>query len=440
MHDIQQHLLQVLDNYPVKGKYVIAFSGGCDSVVLLHAAANMIKRDKLLAVHINHGLQNQAESWNQFCKNFAQQLSIPYKALYAELDGRSSNLEAQARQARYHLLASQLGNTDYLLTAHHQDDQAETLLLQLMRGSGLEGLSAMSEQSVVNGIGLLRPLLNISKQQLLAYAHEHQLEWIDDPTNLDTSFNRNYIRHEIMPLLASRWPAVVNNIARSASNCREAAELVGLQAKSDLSGCLGSHPHMLSIKKLSLLSTARRHHVVRLWIADNDFPLPDREKIETICSSYLNTRKDAKPVIEWQDAALYRFNNFLFLLKPFMAVDIKEIHFTASDIQSGMIELPEPIGKLYFRSPLNEARAAVGQLSIRFRQDGETVQLAKRAGHRKLKKLFQEWKIPPWMRNYVPLIFNNEQCVAIADYAICESADASAIEVLSWQPSAGYEW
>ncbi len=440
MQDIQQHLRQVLDDYPVKGKYVIAFSGGCDSVVLLHAAANLIKHDKLLAVHINHGLQKHAESWNQFCESFTGRLNIPYIALYAQLDGLTSNLEAQARRARYDLLASQLGKTDYLLTAHHQDDQAETLLLQLMRGSGLEGLSAMSEQSVVNGIRLIRPLLNYSKQQLLTYAHEHQLEWIDDPSNLDTSFNRNYIRHEIMPLLASRWPAVVKNISRSAANCREAAELVELQAKKDLSGCLGSHPHTLSIANLSLLSTARRHHVVRLWITNNNFPLPDRDKIEFICSSYLDIREDAKPVIEWHKAAIYRFDHFLFLLKPVMSLNIKEISITASDLKSGMIELPEPIGKLFFHPPENQQLKTIGQLSIRFRQKGQSVQLAKRSGHRKLKKLFQEWKIPPWMRDYVPLVFNDDHCVAIADYALCESSQATVIEVLSWQPSAGYEW
>jgi len=440
MHEIQQHLLQVLDNYPVKGKYVIAFSGGCDSVVLLHAIASLINRDNLLAIHINHGLQQHAESWNQFCEAFAKRLFIPYKSYDAELDGLSSNLEAQARLARYHLLTSQLSEEDYLLTAHHQDDQAETLLLQLMRGSGIKGLSAMSEQSVINEIRLLRPLLNISKQQLTAYAREHQLEWVDDPTNTDTSFNRNYIRHEIMPLLVKRWPAAVNNISRTASNCREAAELVDLQAKEDLSACLGNHLHMLSVKKLSVLSTARRHHVVRLWISNNGFPLPDREKIETICSSYLELRRDAEPVIEWQGAALYRFDNCLFLLKPFRSLDIKEIIFTPSDLQSGMIKLPQPIGNLYFRLPMNEQPTDVNQLSIRFRQEGQVVQLDKRAGQRKLKKLFQEWKIPPWMRDYVPLVFYNEQCLAIADYATCESSQAAQIEIISWQPSKGYDW
>lgn len=440
MHVIQQHIKTCLDRYPAEGRYIIAFSGGCDSVVLLHALHALVPPENLLVVHINHGLQSAANQWDDFCKNQVETLNIAYVSATADLHGLTGNIEERARKERYRLLARQMSAKDILITAHHQNDQAETLLLQLMRGSGVDGLGGMNEQTVFKPGLLIRPLLNISRAKLETYAADYKLEWVDDPSNADNSFDRNFLRNEIIPHLKQRWPSVSENIARSASNCQEAGELVKTQSNTDLLDCLGSHDHILLINKLKLHSTARQHHIIRSWVQTNDMTLPDRNKVETICNEFIRAREDAQPVIKWSEVELYRFKRCLYLLQPITARLPDEIRVTKKELDDGCVNLPEPAGRLLVQLQRDGTASDLLDFRIRFRSKGEKVQLKNRKGTRKLKKLFQEWGIPPWMRGFVPLVYLNGQCIAIADFSVCHDYDESIIQKLTWQPVDRYMW
>ncbi len=409
-------------------------------MVLLHLLSNYIHANKLVAIHINHGLQDEASSWNSFCRNQAEKYNIPYQSFNANLNNAVSNIEELARKERYRIFAEQMSENDILLTAHHRDDQAETLLLQLMRGAGVDGLSAMPEVADFHQGQLLRPLLPFPRTELESYANEYQLPWVEDPSNTDNRFDRNYLRNNVLPLLEKRWPAASSNISRSAINCREAAELVQVKSSEDLGHCLGKYQHTLSIKELNQFSLARKHFIIRSWLQTNKATLPDRNKVEKICTEMIQAREDAQPLISWSNLELQRFNDFLYLLKPIQEQQPEEIMITRRDIENGYTELPGPAGKLVIKLGEGTEDQNLPRLSVRFRAKGESVELFNRPGRRKLKKLFQEWNIPPWMRDFVPLLYCNHQCVAVADFAVCAEAGDTMVRVSSWQPEAAYEW
>jgi len=437
MHEIQHHLTAFLKKFPVNGQYLVAFSGGCDSMVLLHAMSLIVPK-RVLAVHINHGLQTDAQAWSNFCEAEANKLFLAFRSIAVNLVTGNTNIEAKAREARYRAFANIMSKDDMLITAHHEDDQAETLLLQLMRGSGVEGLGGMPECSVFIVGQLARPFLKFSKNQLEDYARAHNLQWIEDPTNSDISLDRNFLRNSVIPLLETRWSAAKKTIARSATNCQEASQLVISQVSSELDYCQGSLKHSLSISRLSELSPASRHFVIRSWVKSLGYGLPDRDKTEYICRDFIHHRIDAQPVLKWSNVELHRFNGYLYLL-PSTLLDIGPLQTIGKKhIDAGFIELGPIAGRLYFQ--LDNLPADTRLLSVRYRQGGEKIRINQRAGSRKLKKMFQEWQVPIWMRNFVPLVFIDEQCIAVADYARCGDDNVRVFASLKWMPDAAWDW
>ncbi len=439
MHQLQQQLIAFFEQHPVIGRLVVAYSGGCDSTVLLHALAGFYPPADILAVHVNHNLQADSQAWEQFCLSAADALGVEYRSISLELGTLNSNIEEQARIQRYQSLSLLMSKEDVLLTAHHLDDQAETFLLQLLRGAGLKGLSAMDEISSFPPGKLFRPLLGFSRQQIEDYANHHKLKWIDDPSNSDERFDRNFVRRQVMPLLESRWSAAGQTIARSAENCREAAVMIEDMSSHDLFDAMGAYKHSLSISKLRALSVPRKHALVRAWIEENDFPLPDRNTTRTICSGFIGSRQDAQPVLNWSYVQLYRFDGFLYLIGTSLFDQADSVKPSVHSLRQGRIKLPYPSGKLLVEVATGVADELLADTEVSFRQQGQTVSLHKRQGSRKLKKLLQEWRIPPWMRNFVPMIFVNGQCLAIADYAFCDAAPA-VFEKIHWQPPPELEW
>lgn len=424
MSSFTAQLLTTLAQYPTPTRYWVAFSGGLDSTVLLHAMAAC--RGELpvdiAAVHIDHGLQAQSQSWQQHCQHICQQLSIPLTSLTVNVERQSGKgLEAAARAARYQAFASILQPGDTLCLAQHQDDQAETLMLQLLRGSGVAGLAAMPTGRPFAAGNLLRPLLSHTRSELRAYAEQHQLQWIEDPSNEHIAFDRNYLRHQVMSVLKQRWPSVDRSMARSASHLAEANCVLQEVAAQDWPNIMQGNDQQLSIPALQTLSLARQRNLLRYWIHHvNQAPLPDTKRLQQIFDEIIAATQDAEPCVQWQGIAIRRYRQSLYL--------------TASELAAGEVhdwDLRQPlfVPELKLRllladdagQQLDGALVGRADMHIGFRQGGEVCCPGGRGGqHHDLRKLWQEWGVPPWQRPRVPLLYVGDEIAAVIGYCVCE--------------------
>jgi tRNA(Ile)-lysidine synthase len=329
--------------------------------------------------------------------------------------------EAAARIARYKVFEELIKENDILLTAHHKDDQVETFLLQLFRGSGLKGLAAMPFTKPFAKGTLIRPLLHYTREELFSYATQRKLTWIDDESNFDTNLQRNFIRHQLLPLLETHYPNVKRPLLRSQQLCQESDQLLSELAQSDFESCLTKKNDLsrLTIFPLTTFTLPRRNNVLRFWIQQNGFPLPNQKKLLELSNSLLFAKHDACPYIHWQDTEIRRYRNQLYIMSPLEDVDSKLI--IPWDGKS-VLKLPYSMGQLdagifeYYK--ILEPKSTV-QLSIRFRQGGETIKLPNQAHHKELKKLYQDWGVPPWLRNRIPLLYYNEILTAVLLPANC---------------------
>lgn len=395
--------------------YWIAYSGGLDSHVLLALCAEIRKTEplKLRAIHINHNLSSNAQSWSEHCERICKQYKIDYVEHAVQIDLASGDsLEEEAREKRYEVFASCLRDGDLLLTAHHQDDQAETVLLQLLRGAGLKGLAAMPDIKTFARGFHARPLLGFTRADLRQYANTHQLKWVDDESNHNIKLSRNFIRHEVMPLLQHRWPGAVNTISRSATHCAEAQTLLETFSKEIYDGVKGSCENTLSVEKLLFLEEAKQRLVLRTWINKLGFPLPNHKKIEAIRNDVLTANWDRTPCVMWDEVELRRYRDDLHLMRAMSYYDVNA-KFTWNLQQP--LSIPG-IGVLRAKKTKDSGlRADLENISIRFRQGGEWVNVPNR-GHHTLKNLMQEWSVPPWLRERIPLILIEEKCIGAIGY------------------------
>jgi tRNA(Ile)-lysidine synthase len=326
---VSEYLLSFLKKISNAQQLCLGYSGGLDSTVLLHALLQVPQRNLLRVVHINHSWPGD-DAQAAHCLITAKQLGIACEVITVNAQPQSGeSLENIARAARYAIFAQLLQPDDCLLTAHQQDDQAETLLLQLMRGAGIKGLAAMAECKPFAQGHHLRPLLNFSRAELQVYAEENKLSWIDDHNNFNLAFNRNFIRHELMPLLKKRWPSAALTLARTARHCAEADALAKELAEEDLENCLlcrgdrrspadqqGRAPlaPTLSIKNLLQLSPARQRNVLRHWLQQQKISLPSAAQLERIQQDILSSRNDAQPKVGWGKVEMRRHRDELFIL------------------------------------------------------------------------------------------------------------------------------
>lgn len=409
--------------------YVVAYSGGLDSHVLLHALSRLAADQGLSfsAVHVHHGLHPEADSWVEHCRSICSALGIGLEVVHVDARAeQGESPEARAREARYAALADYLRPGQALLTAHHLDDQAETFMLQLLRGSGLRGLSAMPvTQSFASGT-LCRPLLRTSRDTLRAYAIEHALHWIEDSSNTDTNYDRNYLRYEVMPLLLARWPAARQTIARAAGHAAETVAMAETLARQDGTRLRRIADNSLSVSGLLELEPDRRRNLLRAWIRDQGFPIPSSRRLEQLATDMLQAAPDRDPRVCWDQAEARRYRDRLHLLPPLpQAVSEQRISW------QGNSPLELPLGTM-------QACVCTGRgvradafrpqdLEIGFRRDGETIRPAGSRHHRSLKKLLQERAVPPWLRDLLPLVFINDQLAAVP--GICVAADWAATDM-----------
>jgi tRNA(Ile)-lysidine synthase len=329
-----------------------------------------------------------------------------------------------AREARYAALAALLAPGDLLLTAHTEDDQAETLLLALIRGSGVQGLAAMPTVADLGMGRLVRPLLSTRRADLEHYARHLDLSWLEDPSNAELSFDRNYLRNRVMPMIRGRWPAVSSTLARSAAHCAEAASVVDQVAEAALPGLAGERRGTVSIPGLLRLDRPLRKAALRLWLRQRGFLLPDTVHLERILSEVLPARADADPLVAWRGCEIRRYRQDLFALAPLPAPP----QGVELSWEGATLDLPDGLGALE-RIPEGPDACVGGAklrtLRVRFGVSGLSCRPPGIAQSRSLKNLYQESGVPPWLRAFVPLLFDGNALVAVVGLCRCEPSDGS---------------
>jgi len=421
----------------------VALSGGVDSTALLAALADMSEHGlRLRAVHVNHGLHPNAKRWSAHCRKLARELDVPLKVLTVRVPReRGASLEEAARVERYRCLAAQLHAGEALLTAHTRDDQLETVLLQLFRGCGLPGLAAMPALAPLGSGTLARPLLACSRVQLESWVRGRGLAWIEDDTNLDERFDRNYLRRRVLPAVRERWPGVAAAVARSARHAAEAQGLLTALARADLERA--SDGPALCVKALRSLPSDRRRNVLRLWIASGGCTLPDARRLDEIAGPLIEARADAHPRVEWAvertlagatagRCRVMRQADRLSLaeLAPVLDSDQRVPTLQLAWEWRVSSECALPDGSLLELTPERhgpiDLDALPAQLVIAWRRGGERLRVRRGGPRRALKSLLQEAHVPLAERARLPLILADGALIAVADLWLDESVRAPA--------------
>ena len=424
----------------------VAYSGGLDSHVLLHALCVLRANHhfSLSAIYIDHGLQPASAEWDRHCARVCTALDVQYMVKRVKVGGvAEEGLEAAARRARYAALAAALEPEDILLTAHHCDDQAETVLLQLLRGTGVAGLAAMLVQTAFGPGQIARPLLGFSRAALHAYAQEHQLEWIEDPSNRESHLRRSFLRTEILPRLARHWPAHASLLARTARHAAEAMGLLDEVAEADLAACrqaVAHSPQALSINALAVLSVVHQRNLLRYWLRRQGFLAPATSQLEEVLAQVHSAPRSQQARVCWPGTEVWRYRDQLVAMpaqqSPDPTLDV------VWDLRAPL-DLPG-IGRLRVvpirGQGLSCARLNGKPLHVRLRSGGETLMLPGRAHHHVLKKLLQAEGVPPWLRARLPLFYADHELTAVANLWVCApflAGDGEEGLKVVWEPLVG---
>lgn len=416
-----------LDAHLQRPLLLVGYSGGVDSHVLLCLLARYVAEHpecQLQAVHVHHGLNRQADAWARHCQQICAGLGVALAIEPVTLaPGPRESLEAKARDARYAVLSRHLPTGGSLITAHHQDDQLETLLLALKRGAGPRGLAGMPVCQPFSDGQLLRPLLFVPRTTIVQWAQAHRLNWIEDDSNQNEQFDRNFLRQQIIPKLKARWPALGLTAGRSARLCAEQESLALELAELDLTVCRQANGS-LGITELTRLSPARQHNVLRHWWRGQTGSVPSYEQLCRVWSEVVLARDDANPQLVTQSGVLRRYRHCLYLQRetsrasPDRALYIDE----PCDLICGRLTLQAVAKAAHLRYP-----EKTEGLQLKFDLPGSTrLRPLGRSGSRTLKKLWQEYSVAPWWRPHWPILCYGEAVAAIPGLFVCEGFEAQS--------------
>jgi tRNA(Ile)-lysidine synthase len=431
---VEQSLARLLPGWP-EARLCVALSGGVDSVTLLAVCADLGASHaalRLRAVHVHHGLLPEAEGWLAHCEDLCRRLAVPLEVVRLGLEPRlGASVEAEAREARYEALAARLAPGEALLTAHHEDDQLETVLLQLMRGAGVAGLAAMPASAALGRGVHLRPLLGVAREALETEARSRGLDWVDDPMNSGLRFDRTFLRSQVTPALRQRWPAAGRAVARSARHLAEAQGLLDELAAMDAASVADGE--CLSVAPLADLARPRQANLVRWWLRSRGLGMPSTARLDSILDDVLTAAPDRLPVVTWPSGEVRRYRGQLHAMPPLgpappgtweCAIGIGET-----------VNLPAGRGEvsLVRSAGAGLAAEAVAGARVRFRRGGERLRPVAAAPRRGLAALFQLAGIPPWERCRLPVLAAGERALAVGERWIDQDAAV---------PSAGlrFEW
>ena len=421
---------------PSNCSLLLGLSGGLDSVVLLHLLAQLSPRFswRISALHVHHGISPHAASWSVFCTALCEKYSIPLHIEQVDITPlRELGIEAAARQLRHAALASQ--PVDFIALAHHRDDQSETLLLQLLRGAGVRGVSAMPKLLTrSNAPSLVRPLLDITRSELAFYAQQHGLSWVEDESNEDVSYPRNFLRHKILPVLQQRFPAYRTTLARSAQHFAEAASLLDELAAQDAASAIIEHG--LNVAPLRTISAARGKNLLRYFLASRGAPIPDSTRLAEMRRQLTEAGQGAQIHITWQDWQLRCYGDIAYVMFNTLPAVAFEIKWQGEAV----VNLPASHGVLQFEkvmgSGLSLHKLQQGLVTIRSRRGSENIKLDQARPHQRLRNLLPQSAVPPWHRALMPLLFCDAELVWVPGVATASDYVAKPDEegvLVSWK-------
>ncbi|MFA0094068.1 tRNA lysidine(34) synthetase TilS [Vibrio splendidus] len=421
-------------------RLIVAFSGGVDSRVLLELAAQYAQTHGIecCAVHVHHGLSKNADHWAEQCQTWCDSLSVSLVIERVSLDIDSGeSVEKLARDARYNAFQKHLSFGDVLITGQHIDDQLETFLLALKRGSGPKGLSSMAKVMSFGEAFIIRPLLSVTRSDIEASAHDMGLTWVEDESNQDVRFDRNFIRHQVTPALTERWPSFRESVSRSAQLCAEQELLLDELLESHFQQALGDSQN-LSIETLSQHSDLLRARLLRMWLSHCNQQMPSQKQLKLIWDEVACAQADANPKLVLNDAEVRRFNHQLYLVR-----ETKDLSDWQSHLSMGeSLTLPDGLGELRLNSALSDGASnnrdaqsfslsdTNATLRVIFNPEGLSAHPVGRGHSRKLKKLFQEYQVPSWLRRRTPILMDGDRVIAVLGLFVDKNYEGQDCEAL----------
>ncbi|MEZ8466199.1 tRNA lysidine(34) synthetase TilS [Vibrio splendidus] len=441
MTHIIETFTSVLNQSALKpNRLIVAFSGGVDSRVLLELAAQYAQTHGIecCAVHVHHGLSKNADHWAEQCQTWCDALSVSLAVERVSLDIDSGeSVEKLARDARYNAFQKHLSFGDVLITGQHIDDQLETFLLALKRGSGPKGLSSMAKMMPFANAHIVRPLLSVTRTDIEGAARDMALTWVEDESNQDVRFDRNFIRHQVTPTLTERWPSFRESVSRSAQLCAEQELLLDELLESHFQQALGDSQN-LSVEALSQHSDLLRARLLRMWLSHCNQPMPSKKQLKLIWHEVACAQADANPKLVLNDAEVRRFNHQLYLVR-----ETKDLSNWQSDISmEGSLVLPDGLGELRLNSALSDGASnnrdaqsfslsdTNATLRVIFNPEGLSAHPVGRGHSRKLKKLFQEYQVPSWLRRRTPILMDGDRVIAVLGLFVDKNYEGQDCEAL----------
>ena len=412
---------------PAHSSVLIAFSGGVDSVVLLHLLHQFAPRFswQLSALHVHHGISSDADAWAEFCEQRCAAYNISFHLARVDIAPlRERGIEAAARQLRYGAYAQH--ECDFLALAHHADDQAETVLLQLLRGSGVRGASAMP-MLAKREVHWVRPLLGCTREEIVAYAGAHHLRWIEDASNADERYPRNFLRHKVLPILAERFPSYRQTLARSAQHFAEAGTLLDELAQQDAQSAIQAD--RLRVSELRRLSVPRAKNLLRYFLQSRGSPMPQAVQLDDMVRQLRAARDDAAVCVAYGGWQVRRYRGGVYALRALPGLDG---HLRSPWRDQDILDWPALDARLGFARAegrgISLAKLRSAPVTLRVRQGGEAMRPHAHGPTRTLKNLLQEQHVPPWLRDRLPLLYCGEELVCVLGVAIAAEFQAGEHE------------
>jgi tRNA(Ile)-lysidine synthase len=426
-------------------RLVLAYSGGIDSHVLLHTLVTLrdqgLLNNPISALHIHHGLSPNADEWLAHCQQTCLDMKVAFQGVKVNLASDSGqSLEALAREARYEKLLELAPANSIILLAQHQDDQLETFLLQLKRGAGPKGLAAMAFYSTKSVgqtnkvVHLLRPFLALTQQKINDYAKQQGLVWVEDESNQNTHFERNFLRHDILPNLIKKWPDMAKTVSRSAALCAQQQDLLEEVAQEKLQA-IRTSDNTLCLQALSKLSSPWLHQVVRQWLDEQGISSPSQAILQKLKPELIDAKEDAKPIIQWGSWQFRRFNQHLYVLALVPTIPAHTLLWQGQKL----VSLPAPLGTLS-QFPLQQGNRSdadlildpqLGDLKIQFGGFSQRFTPAGAKHSKPLKQWYKEWLVPPWQRDKIALVSQNEIPLALLINGVWRMAKGNVLQDLS---------
>lgn len=433
----KEAFISILQSFPDHGKIWLAISGGMDSSVLLHLTNSVKPRIKqsIEAIYVDHGLNELSHNWGEFCLDKCKQYNLPCSIVKLQHScPKGKSVEEWAREQRYSIFFDKLKQNNILFTAHHMDDQIETFFLQAFRGSGPRGLVSMPIVKEFNDGYHARPLLQFSRDQLREYAEKNKLEWQDDSSNLNIRYDRNYLRHDVLPIISKRWPAYRETISRLISHQSEYKKLLDEFAEIDLKNACLEDNMILNIDIVRNLGSERQKNLVFYWLSKLQLGTPNSKHMDKIINELINPDTDKSPCVNWKGVEVRRYKNRLYASEPITEHDTSVVldwnPKESVKLMNETLNATSTVGKGISVEQTNESK-----FEIRYRHGGEKINPVNLPYSKTVKQLFQESAVLPWYRDHIPLIYIDDKLAVIPGFCVDKNFSASNDE-----PSLDIKW